>query len=64
MKHTTWLLGGLALLFAANTALAQDKAAYFNRNLHVSNQLNPAILPERGYLALPLVGGLRVDGAF
>ena len=51
-------------MFAANTALAQDKAAYFNRNLHISNQLNPAILPERGYLALPLVGGLRVDGAF
>ena len=63
MRHTKWFLGCLGLLLSANVAFAQDKAAYFNRNLHVANQLNPAILPERGYLALPFIGGFRIDGA-
>ena len=63
MRHTKCFLGCLGLLLSANVAFAQDKAAYFNRNLHVANQLNPAILPERGYLALPFIGGFRIDGA-
>lgn len=38
------------------TGFAQSRTGYFNDNLHLSNRLNPAVLPTAGYFSMPVLG--------
>lgn len=38
-------------------------ASVFMKDLHVSNRINPAYQPERGFLAIPLAGGMQAEFA-
>ena len=54
------LIYGLLLLVAvlvAEGASAQLKTSYFMEGSYFRTELNPALKPTRGYIALPLVSG-------
>lgn len=45
----------------ALTGFAQNRTAYFNDNTYLSNRLNPAILPARGYISVPMLGNMQME---
>lgn len=42
-------------------ASAQMRSTYFMEGSYFRNELNPALAPTRGYVALPLMGGIGVN---
>ena len=42
-------------------ASAQMRSAYFMEGSYFRNELNPALAPTRGYIALPIMGGIGVN---
>lgn len=63
MKHTIYkVMAAVAVAMAAFTATAQEalRSAYFLPGYNFRHELNPALAPERGYLALPALGGINV----
>lgn len=51
----------LIALCAVATASAQLKTSYFMKGSYFRTDLNPALAPTRGYVALPAIGGLGID---
>lgn len=63
MKHTIYkVMAAVTVAMAAFTATAQEalRSAYFLPGYNFRHELNPALAPERGYLALPALGGINV----
>ena len=63
MKHKIYVaLAAATFGMAAMTATAQEalRSAYFLPGYNFRHELNPALAPERGYVALPAIGGLNV----
>lgn len=50
------MLIGLALL-STQSATAQLKSSYFMEGSYFRTELNPALKPTRGYIALPALSG-------
>ena len=50
----------LMLLFTVD-ASAQLRTSYFMEGTYFRTELNPALVPTRGYIALPLVSGVGVN---
>jgi hypothetical protein len=64
MKHTTflnelWLLCFCLISFTTHGQSA-SRTSYFVENSTHKHLLNPALVPERGYLSIPVVGNLYV----
>ncbi len=55
-------MAAATVAMAAFTATAQEalRSAYFLPGYNFRHELNPALAPERGYLALPALGGINV----
>lgn len=53
-------LSVVASMIAVNTS-AQMRTSYFMEGSYFRNELNPALAPTRGYIALPYIGGLGVN---
>lgn len=49
-----------AMLFSTAGAAAQNPTAYFMEGSTFRTQFNPALAPLRGYVNIPVVGGLQV----
>ncbi len=58
MKKTYLLLASLLLAFGA---AAQNPTAYFMEGSTFRSQLNPAFAPLRGYVNIPVLGGLQIS---
>ena len=65
MKTTKRLWIAVICVILSVSGFAQSRTGYFNDNLHLSNRLNPAVLPTAGYLSMPVLGmidlGLSTD---
>ena len=48
----------LATLFASS-AMAQNATSYFMEGSTVRSQWNPAFAPKRGYVNIPILGGIQ-----
>lgn len=48
---------------AACTAWAQTPSAYFMEGSTFRSQLNPAFAPLRGYVNIPVLGGVQINGS-
>ena len=48
----------LATLFASS-AMAQNATSYFMEGSTVRSQWNPAFAPKRGYVNIPMLGGIQ-----
>lgn len=55
-------MAAATVAMAAFTATAQEalRSAYFLPGYNFRHELNPALAPERGYFALPALGGINV----
>lgn len=63
MKHSIYkALTVATVAMACFTASAQEalRSAYFLSGYNYRHELNPALAPERGYVAIPAIGGLNV----
>lgn len=49
----------LIAAFVACTAVAQTPSAYFMEGSTFRSQLNPAFAPLRGYVNIPVLGGVQ-----
>lgn len=49
------------MVFSAGRVEAQSRTSYFMEGSYFRTQLNPALAPTRGYLALPGVSGIGVN---
>lgn len=49
----------IASLCATHANAQYLRTSYFMENTHFRNQLNPAITPNRGFINLPVVGGIN-----
>ena len=65
MKTTKRLWIAVICTLLSVSGFAQSRTGYFNDNLHLSNRLNPAVLPTAGYFSMPVLGmidfGLSTD---
>lgn len=59
MKNGKHLLVIMACTIFSMAGFAQNRTAYFNDNVYLSNRLNPAKLPGRGYVAIPVFGSFQ-----
>ncbi len=57
-RYITILVAALALAFDAS---AQMKTAYFMEGSYFRTDMNPALAPTRGYIALPVMSGIGVS---
>lgn len=55
------ILCTIAVTLAAIGVSAQSTTAYFAESSTFRNQLNPAFAPLRGYLNLPVIGGINIS---
>ncbi len=60
-KMKKYLVIVLALAFACTEASAQMKTAYFMEGSYFRTDMNPALAPTRGYIALPALGGIGLS---
>lgn len=51
----------LIAAFVACTAVVQTPSAYFMEGSTFRSQLNPAFAPLRGYVNIPVLGGVQVN---
>lgn len=56
MKLTKRLWIVMACTILSVSGFSQSRTGYFNDNLHLSNRLNPAVLPTAGYFSMPVLG--------
>lgn len=59
MKRLSILV--IALVAFVGSAFAQSRTSYFMEGSYFRTDLNPALAPTRGYLALPGIGGIGLD---
>lgn len=61
-SHLIKYIGAAILFGIATTATAQPlKSAYFLERMPLRHQLNPALIPERGYFTLPVLGNMSMS---
>ena len=61
MKKILVLVVAALALVGVGSASAQSRSSYFMEGSYFRNDLNPALAPTRGYVALPGIGGLGVN---
>lgn len=61
MKKLVGLLLVVAAIFTADTLSAQSRTSYFMEGSYFRTDLNPALAPTRGYVALPGMSGVGID---
>lgn len=61
MKKILYSVLAVVALLVADIASAQSRTSYFMEGSYFRTELNPALTPTRGYLALPFIGGLGVN---
>lgn len=61
MKRILILLVGLIAFVGIDSASAQSRNSYFMEGSYFRNDMNPALAPTRGYLALPGMSGVGVN---
>ena len=55
------LTGTLMFCSVFSTTAQQVKTSYFMKSSNVRTHLNPAFQPERGYVSIPVLGGIQAD---
>ena len=55
------LISTLVISFAVLTASAQIRTAYFMEGSYFRTDMNPALIPTKGYFTLPAISGLGVS---
>lgn len=63
MKRILILLVGLIAFVGLNGASAQSRNSYFMEGSYFRNDMNPALAPTRGYIAVPFVGGIGLNAS-
>ena len=61
MKRILILLVGIISIVGIDSASAQSRNSYFMEGSYFRNDMNPALAPTRGYLALPGMSGVGVN---
>lgn len=61
MKRVFILLVGLITLVGIDNVSAQSRNSYFMEGSYFRNDLNPALTPTRGYVALPAISGFGLN---
>ena len=61
MKCNKFIIVIIAILGAVFTSSAQMRTAYFMEGSYFRTDMNAALAPTRGYLKVPVVGGLGVN---
>ncbi|MBO5831428.1 MAG: hypothetical protein J6R01_07480 [Alistipes sp.] len=61
MNIRRFLMVSVAALFITASASAQLRTSYFMEGTYFRTELNPVLVPTRGYLALPGVSGVGVN---
>ena len=61
MKRILILLVGIISIVGIDSAFAQSRNSYFMEGSYFRNDMNPALAPTRGYLALPGMSGVGVN---
>lgn len=61
MKRLLSIFAVAMLVLSAMTASAQSRTSYFMEGSYFRTDLNPALAPTRGYIALPVIGGIGID---
>lgn len=66
MKRLIYITLCIVASMVVVNASAQTRSSYFMEGSYFRNELNPALAPTRGYVALPLISGigLEVDNNF
>ena len=58
MKRLVSIIAVVVLALSATGALAQSRTSYFMEGSYFRTDLNPALAPTRGYVALPAMSGV------
>ena len=61
MKKIIYSILAVAALFLSEGAMAQSRTSYHMEGSYFRNELNPALAPTRGYLALPGISGIGLN---
>ncbi len=61
MKKITLIIAAALMLVGLHSASAQSRNSYFMEGSYFRNDLNPALVPTRGYVAMPLMSGLGLN---
>ena len=61
MKKLSIILLAVVAVMTCSTASAQSKTSYFMEGSYFRTELNPALAPTRGYLALPGMSGIGLN---
>ena len=61
MKRILILLVALVTFVGIDSASAQSLNSYFMEGSYFRNDMNPALTPTRGYIALPGMSGVGVN---
>ena len=63
MKKILVVIAAVLALVGVGSASAQSRNSYFMEGSYFRNDLNPALAPTRGYLALPGLSGVGVNAS-
>ena len=61
MKRIVLFIVALVAMIGADSASAQSRTSYFMEGSYFRTDLNPALAPTRGYIALPGISGVGLD---
>lgn len=61
MKRLLILVAAIVLFAGGNGVMAQSRNSYFMEGSYFRTDMNPALAPTRGYVALPAMSGVGVD---
>lgn len=61
MRRVLLLTVALFAFMGIDSAVAQSRTSYFMEGSYFRSELNPALAPTRGYLALPGISGVGID---
>lgn len=61
MKKILYSILAIAALFLSESVMAQSRTSYHMEGSYFRNELNPALAPTRGYIALPGISGVGLN---
>ncbi len=61
MKRIIIAILTLVGVFSVEALMAQSRSSYFMQGSYFRNELNPALAPQRGYVALPALSGVGIN---
>ena len=61
MKKILYSILAVAALLLSQSVMAQSRTSYHMEGSYFRNELNPALAPTRGYLALPGISGIGLN---